>query len=104
MIMKCWLVKESYYLSGGGKYPLAAIKKVEGTEDYLSLAKKRNLCQTEQSMQDCLADKFHQESLKVCKCIPFSLKGFYPEVKYATVALLWRPLSESNATVGESLI
>ena len=60
---------------------MSAMKKVEGTDDYLDLARKKSLCQTEETMQACQADKFHEESLKRCKCIPFRLKGFYPKVK-----------------------
>ena len=71
---------EPYYLSGSGNYPMAAIKKIDGTEDYLKLAKENNHCQTDQSMQDCLAEIFHKESLKICKCIPFNLKAFYLKV------------------------
>ena len=53
---------------------MAAIRQIAGTDDYLNLAKQKNICQNEKSTQDCLAEKFQEESLKLCGCIPFRLK------------------------------
>ena len=66
---------------------MAAIRQIAGTDDYLNLAKEKNICQTEKSTQDCLAEKFQEESLELCGCIPFRLTEFYPRVIFLCAML-----------------
>ena len=66
---------------------MASIKQIAGIDDYLNLAKEKNICQNEKSTQDCLAEKFHEESLKLCGCIPFGLREFYLKVFFLSAIL-----------------
>ena len=60
---------------------MSSVKKVEGTENYLNLAKERKLCQNEIPYQDCLAEEYSQKSFETCKCIPFRLNDFNAKVQ-----------------------
>ena len=77
----CIIIKlsEPYYLHGPGKLKMSSVKQIEGTANYLDLAEKKDLCQNDTSIQDCMAEKFYEKSLN-CKCVPFKLIDFYPKV------------------------
>ena len=72
---------EPYYLHGPGVYKLSSVKSVAGTDEYLTVAKKKNLCQNDVSMQDCMARQFISESKKKCNCVPFSMQVFNSTVR-----------------------
>ena len=76
MIIK---LSEPYYIHGPGKLKMSSVKQIEGTANYLDLAEKKDLCQNDTSIQDCMAEKFYEKSLN-CKCVPFKLIDFYPKV------------------------
>ena len=61
---------------GGGSYALSAVKEIDGTNSYLKLATKRELCQNKEAVEDCLTNDYIKNSFEKCQCTPYSLRNY----------------------------
>ena len=73
-------VLEPLLLFGEGTYALTSVKEMTGTDSFLELDEKIKLCQTRETVEDCLAKDFLKKGLEKCKCTPFRLRNFTKEV------------------------
>ena len=55
---------------------MTAVKEIDGTDEYLSLAESKSVCQNERTIQECLMTKLVNDGLKKCNCTPFSFRNF----------------------------
>ena len=58
-----------------GKYYMSNLKKMTGTEAFMSLSDSEKRCQSE-SYADCKMGKIFAELQKKCKCVPWELVKF----------------------------
>ena len=58
-----------------GKYYMSALKKMTGTDAFMSLSDSDKGCQLE-SYADCKMGKFYAELQKECNCVPWQLAKF----------------------------
>ena len=73
-------VLEPLLLFGEGTYALTSVKEMTGTDSFLELDEKIKLCQTRETVEDCLAKDFLKKGLAKCKCITFRLRNYTKEV------------------------
>ena len=71
---------EKYFLGPlllkiGNEYNLNNVKEISVTDDFLTLDKTIIKCQNEESLQDCKTRKYIDTMVKLCKCLPFSIRN-----------------------------
>ena len=64
-------------LYGEGNYALTAVKEIDATEDYLEMSKDITKCQNVISSEDCQTDKYIEEVLEKCLCLPANFAPIY---------------------------
>ena len=57
-----------------GSYPLAALKKMTGTENFMALRDEVKKCQIE-TFEECNARRYLEASLESCGCVPWALSS-----------------------------
>ena len=65
---------------GEGDYALTDVKEVVGTDEYITLAKKKGLC-TEAGYQACLNTDYKRRGLEKCDCTPYFLRNYSKQVR-----------------------
>ena len=76
-------ITEPYRVYGEGDYALTDVKVIEGTDDYVELARpeNRDLCQNEITFQDCLVEDLLKRGAATCNCTPIYLGNYTKQVK-----------------------
>ena len=67
---------------GEGNYALSVVKEIVASDSFLNLDEKTKQCQNDESLETCQERNYHNEGIKNCKCIPFSLRNYsIPQVE-----------------------
>ena len=64
---------EPLQVVGGGNIALAAIKSVDGDEDYYKYAERKKICQNDEQPDICTTRQFLNTLHQNCKCVPLEL-------------------------------
>ena len=59
---------------GEGSYALTAVKAIDGTEQFLNLAEKTEICQNKETFENCLTREYLAQGMDQCNCTLYRLK------------------------------
>ena len=57
---------------------MTSVKEIAGTGDFLTLAKSNNLCQNQETAQECSGKRFSQFLISKCRCLSYELYNVIP--------------------------
>ena len=63
-------------LYGEGNYAIGDVKEITITNDFENLDEQTTKCQTNNNIEDCVAEMVLEELKKKCECLPFNLQNF----------------------------
>ena len=63
---------------GEGRYAMTSVKEISGTSGFLTLAKSNNLCQNQETHQECSRRRFSELLIRKCRCLPYELYQVIP--------------------------
>ena len=63
-------------LYGAGNYGLTNVKQIDVTKNFLNLPTDIQLCQNDQSFEDCLTRYFKETIIRMCDCTPYQLRDY----------------------------
>ena len=66
----------TYLLNGEGQFKMSSLKLVEGSAGFFELTEEKKLCQYNETLQDCLGNKFEEKS----ECL-HSWFGIFAEIE-----------------------
>ena len=61
---------------------MTSVKEISGTSDFLTLAKSNNLCQNQETVQECFRRRFSRLLINKCRCLPYELYNVLPLNKH----------------------
>ena len=72
-MLKYSFVLEPLVLKVGNEYNLNNVKEIEVSEEFLTLDKTIINCQNFESLEECKTRIYLYETMKKCKCLPFTV-------------------------------
>ena len=69
---------------GEGSYALTAVKSIDGTEQFLKLAEKTEICQNKETFENCQTREYIAQGVKQCNCTLYRLRNYSREVRVSS--------------------
>ena len=63
-------------LKGEGNYIITNVKEIKVTKDFLDLDVETKGCQNQETLEECITNKYFSAVTNQCNCVPFSLRNY----------------------------